>query len=525
MNLAATVKARTGILEGQSHRIASIVIVALVLATIFVMITHLVFLTTYPQVFIDEPWDANVAWNWLKTGINFDPIHRGVLDQYGYEWVRWPYIGNSFWVMSFALLGLGLFQIRLVSWIFGGILLLLTFLVGRRSYGTLTGALAAFLLSLSPPFIQASHFARGDIILAALVMGVFLLAQFALEKEKWWAHLLTGLLIGISPDVHPNGVFFIAGISVLYLFKYRLKIFRMRGAWVFALGVLVGVGYFVVGHILPNPSAYAAINKFWSQGSHQLPLFNPIALLESLVQEIGRYHFFDNGLDFALIGASAIYLAVRRRSADLNLLVFVGASLACFVLFVGNKNDVYAILFYPFFILMAAEVLVSLITAASNATPVRVFMLVVLALFIVTSAIHYLRPAIVNRNYNYYAVTDQIKEAIPQQARVLGLPNWWLGLSDYDYRSSLSLTYYHINNNYSLTEGLAKIRPDYIILDSALQGLLVDQGYFPPGPAFEIYKLPKQEFQAFLTERGTKVKEFDNPWHGKFEIYQINWDK
>jgi len=156
---------------------------------------------------------------------------------------------------------------------------------------------------------------------------------------------------------------------------------------------------------------------------------------------------------------------------------------------------------------------------------VRVFVLTVLALFIVSSAIHYFRPALSNRNYNYYAVTDEIRPVIPPGARVLGLPNWYLGLADYDYRSSLGLTYYHIYNNYSLTEGLEAIRPDYMIVDSALQGLLVDEGYFPPGPAFEIYKLPRQELEAFLAERGTKVKEFTNPWHGTFEIYKIRWDE
>jgi 4-amino-4-deoxy-L-arabinose transferase-like glycosyltransferase len=523
MDLAGAVRARVDSLKKHSARITTIVVVLLVLATTLVMLSHLTFLTTYPQVFIDEPWNANVAWNWLKTGVNFDPMHSGALDQYGYGWVRWPYIGNAFWTISFALLGMGLFQIRLVSWIFACVLLLLVFLVGRRSYGTLSGALAAFLVSISPPFVQASHMARHDIMLAVLIMGVFLLTQIAFEKEKLWAHVLAGLLIGLSPDVHPNGVFFAVGIGVLYLFNYRLKIFRQRGAWAFAIGAIIGVGYYVAGHILPSPEAYASINKFWSQGSHQLPLFNPIRLLQSLVQEIGRYHFFDNGLDFALIGASAVYLAWRRRRADLNLLVFVGASLAMFVLFVGNKNDVYAILFYPFFILMVAEALTSVITTASNSSQVRVFTLVVLILFMVNSAVHYLRPAISNREYNYYSVTDQIREAIPAGARVMGLPHWYLGLPDYDYRSSLSLTYYHILNNYGLTEGLEAIRPDYVIVDSALQGLLVDEGYFPPGPAFEVYKLPRQEFQAFLTERGTKVKEFVNPWHGAFEIYRINW--
>jgi 4-amino-4-deoxy-L-arabinose transferase-like glycosyltransferase len=523
MSLVGTIKTRIGA-GVQSQRLVSTVVFLLGLATVAVMLSHLFFLTSYPQVFIDEPWNANVAWTWLKTGVNFDTMHSGVLDQFGYGWVRWPYLGNAFWAMAFAVLGMGLFQIRLVSWIFGCVLLLLVFLVGRRSYGPLTGALAALLLSISPPFIQASHFARHDIILATLVMAVFLLTQIAFDKERLWAHLLAGLLIGISPDVHPNGVFFIAGFGVLYFFAYRLQIFRKRGAWAFGIGALIGVGYYVAGHILPSPEAYAAVNKFWSQGSHQLPLFSPARLLESLVQEVGRYHFFDNGLDFALIGASAVYLAVRRRRPDLSLLVFVGASLACFVLFVGNKNDVYAILFYPFFILMAAETLLSLITSASNSTPVRVFMLVVLVLFVVNSAIHYLRPAVSNRNYDYYAVTDQIREVVPPGARILGMPHWWLGLSDYDYRSSLGLTYYHIYNNFGLTQSLATIRPDYLILDRGLQGLLVDEGYFPPGPAFEIYRLPRNELETVLAERGTKVKEFTNPWHGTFEIYKLRWD-
>jgi 4-amino-4-deoxy-L-arabinose transferase-like glycosyltransferase len=523
MGFAGTLKTR---LAASSHspRLSKIIIVTLIVATVLVMLSHMYFLTTYPQVFIDEPWDANVAWTWLKTGVNFDSMHTGPLDQFGYQWVRWPYIGNAFWVMSFAVLGLGLFQIRLVSWIFACVLLLLVFLVGRRSYGTIAGALAAFLVSISPPFVQASHFGRPDIMLAVLIMAVFFLTQIAFDKERWWAHLAAGLLIGLSPDVHPNGLFFIAGTGVLYLSVYRLKIFRTRGAWLFGVGALLGVSYYVAGHILPSPTAYSAVNKFWSQGSHLLPLLNPINLLVSAVQEIGRYHFFDNGLDFALVGASVIYLVIRRNKADRNLLVFVGASFACFVLFVGNKNDVYAILFYPFFMLMVAEALRSLIASTSNSTAVRVFMAVVLALFIVSSAIHYLRPAVSNRNYNYYAVTDRIKEAIPAGSRILGLPNWYLGLADYDYRSSLNLTYYHIYNNYGLTQSLSTIRPDYMIVDSALRGLLVDQGYFPPGPAFEIYKLPNQEFENFLAQRGTKVEEFTNPWHGTFEIYKINWN-
>jgi len=113
---------------------------------------------------------------------------------------------------------------------------------------------------------------------------------------------------------------------------------------------------------------------------------------------------------------------------------------------------------------------------------------------------------------------------VPPDKRIMGLPNWWLGLADYDYRSILNLTYYHFYNGYSLTQGLEADKPDYLIVDTGLRGLLVDEGAFPSGPGFEIYKLPRRELEAFLAQRGEKKLEFQDPWHGQFEIYKIRWD-
>ena len=138
-------------------------------------------------------------------------------------------------------------------------------------------------------------------------------------------------------------------------------------------------------------------------------------------------------------------------------------------------------------------------------------------------AVHLGRPVYGNRDYDYYAVTEKIRSVVPSGARVMGLPNWWLGLAGHDYRSVLNLTFYHFLNEYTLTEGLKAIRPGIIIVDANLQGLLVDDGYFPPGPGFEVYRLPRREFEAFLSRRGHKVLDFTDPWHGKFEIYTVQW--
>lgn len=496
------------------------------LTVVLVEITHLVFLTSYPPLFIDEAWNANAAWNWLQTGINFDSMHAGTLDQYGYEWLRWPVIGNAPWLLSFASLGLGLFQLRLVSWVFGLFLLLAIVVAGRLSYGMITGALAALLLSLSPPFLQGSHYARWDIMIAVVAMAAYAMALVALEKNKWPAHLLAGLLVGLSLDIHLNGLLFAPALAALYLAVYQRKVLLKSGTWLAALGGLLGITYYLAINVLPNPEAYFAQFNFSYAFTHKLPLagFNPLDLLRSARAEIGRYHFFENNLDFALIGASFAYLATRRAKADRLLLIYVGVAFVNFVLFVGNKHDVYAILLYPFFMLMVAETLLSLIREGRGFNKQRIFAATLLGLLLFNSVVHFTRPIFDSRDYDYAAITDQIKSVIPPEARVMGLPNWWLGLAEYDYRSSLNLTYYHFQNGYTLTEGLEAVRPDILIVDANLQGLLVDEGYFPPGPGFEIYRLPRQEFEDFLSRRGEKVLEFTNPWHGKFEIYAVHWD-
>ena len=96
-----------------------------------------------------------------------------------------------------AAFGLGLFQMRVVSWVAGIGLLAATAVAGRRTHGMVTGAVAALLLSLSPPFLQASHYARWDIMVAAVAMTAYALALFALTANRWYVHVLAGLLIGL----------------------------------------------------------------------------------------------------------------------------------------------------------------------------------------------------------------------------------------------------------------------------------------------------------------------------------------
>jgi len=496
-------------------------------ATIAVMVSHLATLTSYPPIFGDEAWYADAAWNWLKTGMNYDTMHSPDQLRTGYEWVRWPLLGNAPYLVSFAILGLGYFQARLVSWVFGALLLLVTFLVGRRTYGALTGVLAVLLLSLSPPFIQASRYARPDIFLAVVVMVAYGLVTWALERNRWWAHLLAGLLLGLALDIHFNTIPLGLGLGVLYLAVYRRRLLRMPGTWLFAGGVLLGVAYYAAVHILPNPAIYVQEHITFFGTTHALPIedLSVQTLLWSIRGEIARYDFYTHSLAFGVIGASMAYLLVRGSRQDRNLLTFVGAVFVSFVLLVRSKHSEYAILLYPFFMLVVAEAFVSLVRARKGFDKERVFAAGLLTLFLLSSVQHYHRALADHRGYDYYAITDQIGSVIPEGARVMGMPHWWFGLSEeYDYVSGLTLTFYHRVRGYDLNGGLEALRPDYVIVDIYQWGLLVDENPYPPGPGLEVYNLPKAEFVDFLATRGEKVLEIRDPWHVTLAVYAIDWE-
>ncbi len=91
-----------------------------------------------------------------------------------------------------------------MAWLFGGLLLLATFWVGRRSYGTIVGLLGTLFLVPRVPYLQSGHYARLDVVLAALVMAAFGGVWTALEKERWSLHAAAGLVTGIGADVHLN---------------------------------------------------------------------------------------------------------------------------------------------------------------------------------------------------------------------------------------------------------------------------------------------------------------------------------
>lgn len=499
-----------------------------VLMTVIIvgMLAHLLTLTIHPRVFIDEAWISNASWTWLTTGVNFDSMHAGVLDQFGYEWLNRFFVGQAPYVISFGLFGLGLFQARLVAWFFGAVLLFSTVMAARRLHGLTVGLLAAVFLMLSLPFLQASRW-RQDIMLTAFVMLAFWLALMALQDGKLWAHFLAGFLLGVGLDVHQSATLFIPALAALYLFYYGKAVLVRRGTWAVGIGGAVGLAIFAAIHLLPSPETYSKLMSFHvaSGGQAELPVTHPTSLIASLIGELGRYGFRRNPVDLVLIGIAGLWMLKRRTRADVLLLVFAAVGFADFVLFSGNKTNLYAIHMYPFFMLMVAVLFVSLLryaTRVDRSRWVRFVSIAGLVLYAGYGTFRLAQTISTTQGYDYYSITNQIRAVLPPQARVMGMPMWWFGLADYDYRSSLSLRYYEFYNDYDVNEALEVMHPDYIIFDEVQSVVLAAEGEtLPPGLAG--YAVPEEPFLAFLEERGERILAFEDPYHGNFEIYAIDW--
>ncbi len=244
-------------------------------------------------------------------------------------------------------------------------------------------------------------------------------------------------------------------------------------------------------------------------------------MIKALYWEFGRLNAYDHVLDFVLIGAALAFIIGRRNRVDRFLLGFLGIAFVLMALLTGNKNQIYTILYYPILTIFIAEAFIETMREKKVFSQEGLFLGGLLMFSLAVFVILFARPAADARNYDYYRTSNAIDEVIPPGARVVGMPNWWLGLQDVKFQSILGITYLHFLDGKTLTEALDTLRAEYLIVDPSIRSRLVDQGYFSPG-SFDAYKMPRQEFTGYLQANAEKILEYEDPIDGIIEVYRID---
>jgi 4-amino-4-deoxy-L-arabinose transferase-like glycosyltransferase len=444
----------------------------LVGAVIIYLLANLPFLVSWPSVNGDEGREANAFW--VASGVDpsaqsldpvfqHDPLYKGGLQQLT--------VG-----LSFRLLGLGLYQGRLVSLIWGGLLLIVTFLAGRRLYGPVTGYVAVLFLATSQPWLVSSHIIRPDIVVATLVMaGLYCALRGLQEGGRPW-HLLAGLCLGLSFDVHPNSLAFMPMIGLCYISRYGWRAVLRREAWLYIAGLAIGAIYYAAIRIVPDPVHFMDAFQYWI-GVDKRPPAIATRGASPIDAELGRWtqYLGHRWMEATLLGVgvvTAVWRMIRLRKLDP---VFAGwiASLVVFTVLVSSKSEFYMILFFPMLILLVAAAIADVGERLQGARFLASALVVLMAVGVMGFEDNFrdiLSAPATFGDRDYSVISGELQGAIPAGSRVVAPPIFWIGLAKQpyylDYVDFFVWERVRRERSVSWDQFLKEIGPQYVILDS-----------------------------------------------------------
>jgi 4-amino-4-deoxy-L-arabinose transferase-like glycosyltransferase len=495
--LPATLASRlAGWLTADLGRAVDLAVVALVLAYCVVLVPGL---TRWPTLINDEGREANLFW--VASGA--DPAAERMNAYRGFStWGNGGLQGATAAVI-FRLAGVGVLQARLTSLLWGGLLLLVVYCVGRRYWGRSVGLAAAAMLAISNPFLVATHTLRPDVQVVTMVLGALLLAERSVDGGRarpLASAFLGGLLLGLVVDTHPNGAAFFPLVGLVYPLRLGWTAFLARRVtWVFLLGMVAAAAYYLAVRFLPDPAGFMAGLGYWVGVDKAPPAVRAAGglgarLSAMLLAEVGRYqdYFGEEPLELlvVLVGLCGGLWMAARGSYPARL-IWLGLLFACgfFVLAVSTKSKYYMLLTYPLYLLLLARMLERAAAWSANrlagsyhgaapgaAGPISAAILGVLVLVVMIWPLklderawdNYIRARRYREGQDYLELTSRLKELAGPGARILAPPVYWIGMHDHPYADIF--VYERVERQYGMTPAqyLDEIRPDLVITDAKI---------------------------------------------------------
>lgn len=216
----------------------------------------------FPKTWIDEGFTAQGAMNLVRYGEYAMKSSEGfrVLDQ--------PLIANGPGIQlpiagTFAVLGIGLWQMRLVATLFALGAMVAFFSAGQRLYGTAAAFTSAILLIALPyeGFLYYSRIAMGNIAGLFYFFVGFIFWLKLVDTRRWRFALGAGVLFGLATITKGQYNFYLlpclAVMVIADLLYYRqVGITKMAGVLALTLGVFAA--WSTVQLLIVGPENYAA---------------------------------------------------------------------------------------------------------------------------------------------------------------------------------------------------------------------------------------------------------------------------
>ena len=494
----------------------------------FVAIIHLCSLMNFPAPFVDEAWFACRAWSYITTGKAFGSLDAGVFDRFpGYEtFFPWLPVQIQSW-------GLRLFPqpellaVRLISLVFGLVLVASIYAIGVRFGGRRLALLSAFITSLTMPFVYSAHLGRYDILVSAFGFAAIALYLHQKTQKKFWLSLLAGLLALFAFEIHANGAIYTPVILLLFFSELGWATLKSRGFWGFIAGALLG-GLFYIGlHVIQFPDTYKAIYQLAFSATHIPPIltFNPLVIIKGITNTWILFTLNITLIPVLIFGVVDLLVSViKKRSKDDSLLFILMVSLVViYGVWIRHPNLYYEIIVTPVLTIVACRFLINTSKSwrgqlADYANRVSWGLAIISIGYILTQVLFSSYP-------NYRPIQERISRSVHDGDVVMGSQTHWFGLYKLQYYSWETIIYYErLVPGSDFTDVMLELRPDIFILDGHMLYFFIEDENSEDTYRQNLH-VPIQDVRVFLQKQAQLVDSFETQIYGPIEVYRINWDQ
>jgi 4-amino-4-deoxy-L-arabinose transferase-like glycosyltransferase len=518
-----------------SHALLSAVLAAY-------LIGSLAGLDVYPTVGQDEPWIASAPYKLATEGVLGTDLFAGLAGMERHHYQHMP-VYPILEAAVFRVAGVGVSQMRLLSVIFGLLLLVASFCVGRLIGDDRVGLVAVLLLVLlrlgggddvtGILLLDRARVNRYDI--AVPVFGLLAFAAYvrATSSRRRWDWAWVGFSSALAGLSHLYGMFWAVVLGGLCFWRGGRHAFRTSDIWLAGLGFAVAVAPWIL-YILTGWTDYVGQMRTVADRFDVLsPAFylsnamfgdGPISL-RWLLETIRALPFDRIGAWTALIGvpaaaATMLQTEPRPESAARTFAWAAIGQLLLFVVLLRVKTVSYMIALWPLGALCLAWLGVRLWDRRRGW--LRVALALLAAAIAIEGGARILHArAVASRMTPYHWYTAQVAGCIPAGSLALGLQHYWLGLRQFPYRTWL-LPLYRTNPRFTdepvrFDVAIEQIDPDVILIDRHMRDLFA-QTSDPDDPLHRI----GDEFAAFTARHPlTPACVVRDRTYGEMQVYHV----
>lgn len=500
-------------------------------------------LTRLPPVHDDEMWNAAPAAKLATTGVYGSDLFAGLhhADHRTYQFM--PML-QLLLAAAFRVFGVGLLQIRLVSVAAGAVLVVLTFLLGRRVGGPSVGLLAAGLLvgarlatgSLDTGLVlvDSVRVVRYHLLVPIFGLGGLLVFERAEARPgprpATLGYMAAGALCGLSYLSHVYGVFWLPALWGALLVRRGLRAaVWSRQSRALAGGFILAIVPWLV-YVLSDLGGFLGQMSMYRE---RFAVLDPGFYLRNVLNEPYRYAGFGvrdlltfrPGAWFA-IGAGALAVPASCRSVWRRPTDPIGAALiplvtfaVLYALLLQRKTFVYLLNLLPL-----ALVLVSWhVGRWWEAVRGRGRHLVLAAVLLVVAAdgvgASVARHRRVLRATGYSELIGRLRPYVPPGALIVGPPRFWMGFPDHAFRAWNFIAQLGDRgadlSPAPMGEVLARVRPGVLIFDRS--------AFLEPEAGASRWQWQYSSIVEYLRAHGgRRVLALDDPTWGLIEVHVLD---